>query len=343
MTLRNPILLLAVLASLLGGVGYSWIVPLFDNSPPGEKVIRPNSPGRGFTPSAVPRSEITVITEPIEAITHQAAAASSLDRLVGRVVDTDGNGLAGIRVHLRTERGTGRKFILRSAVTDVNGGFRLDDLDPSAVYLFFFEAFAEYPGYRLDGFTLDGLPAPFDIQLPVLDLVDIRGTVVDTEHVPIANFTLTVDNIDTNFPARTVSTDASGNFQLEAFPAGGLKIYTAIPEYFRIHGLYAGANEYNNLTLVIDRGIYSFKGRVHDENGAPIASARITLSSTISNNKYRSEASRTRMTDASGSFEFNGLGGIPHTLGVYANGYRPLIENHSFQSFSDSQEIRLTR
>ena len=36
-----------------------------------------------------------------------------------------------------------------------------------------------------------------------------------------------------------------------------------------------------------------------------------------------------------------GLGGIAHTLGVYANGYNPRIVDHEFQSFSDYLEIHL--
>jgi hypothetical protein len=253
----------------------------------------------------------------------------------------DGKGLASIKIRLRTSRGHDREFVFRQAVTDVKGGFVLDDLDPQGVYILFSEALTEYPGYRLKGFTLDSLPEPFEIRLNRLNLVDIEGTVVDAEHAPVANFTLTIDSIDNDYPSRVVKSDTSGHFRLEAFPAGGLKIYTATPEYFRILGLRTNADEYRNLTLVIDRGRYRLAGRILDKHDLPVAPARLKLNSVIVGSEYHSHASRTSLTDASGHFEFNGLGGIAHTLGVYANGYKPHIEYHEFQSFSDHLEIRL--
>jgi hypothetical protein len=79
------------------------------------------------------------------------------------------------------------------------------------------------------------------------------------------------------------------------------------------------------------------------EAGMPVASERITLKSEIDGGEYRSLASRAGNSDASGYFEFSGLGGIDHTLGVYANGYKPHIVYHQLQSFSDHLEIRLRR
>jgi hypothetical protein len=342
MTPTKNRLLLAILGLLALGLGYAWITLLVENPAPIAAVI-PSSSADGLS---APRSElqpdITAARKQIKP-TIKLPTATSLppDRLVGRIVDTDGKGLANIKIWLRTQRGLDREFILRQAVTDAKGGFVLDDLDPQGVYLLFTEALTEYPGYRLDGFTLDSLPAPFEIRLARLGLADIEGTVVDAEHAPIANFTLTIDSLDSDYPSRAVTTDASGYFRLKAFPAGELKIYTATPEYFRILGLRTRAEEYSNLTLVIDRGRYRLAGRILDERDLPIAPARITLNSVIAGSEYHSHASRTSLTDASGHFEFTGLGGIAHTLGVYANGYKPHIEYHEFQSFSDHLEIRL--
>jgi len=341
MTPAKNRLLLVILALLASGLGYAWITLLvWDQAPIG--VVISSSPPDGLTAlRSELQSDITAAKKQDRPTIKLPTVTSLPDRLVGRIVDTDGKGLASIKIRLRTLRGTDREFILRQAVTDAKGGFVLDDLDPQVVYLLFTEALTEYPGYRLGGFTLDSLPEPFEIRLDRLDLVDIEGTVVDAEHAPVANFTLTIDSLGIDYPSRTVTSDPSGYFRLEAFPAGGLKIYTATPEYFRILGLRTRAEEYRNLTLVIDHGRYRLAGRILDERDLPIAPARITLNSVIAGSEYHSHASRTSLTDASGHFEFTGLGGIAHTLGVYANGYKPYIEYHEFQSFSDHLEIRL--
>ncbi|MBT8436390.1 MAG: hypothetical protein KJP11_03380 [Gammaproteobacteria bacterium] len=333
--------MLTILALLASGLGYTWITLLVEDSAPIGAVI-PSSPPDGLTaPRSELQSAITVTRKQVRPTFKPPTVNSLPNRLVGRIINADGNGLAGIKIRLRTERGKDHEFIFRQAVTDAKGEFVLDDLNPQSVYLLFTEALTEYPGYRLGGFTLDSLPAPFEIRLDRLDLIDIEGTVVNAEHAPVANFTLTIDSLDVDYPSRAVTSDASGYFRIAAFPVGGLKIYTATPEYFRILGLRTKAEEYRNLALVIDRGDYKLTGRVLDERGLPIVPARITLNSMIVGNEYNSHASRNSLTDASGHFEFTGLGGIPHTLGVYANGYKPHIKYHEFQSFSDHLEIRL--
>ena len=263
------------------------------------------------------------------------------DALVGQIVNSDGIGLPGIKIRLRTLRRSNRGFFVRQAVTDSTGVFELGALDPDGVYMLSTDAKAEFPGYRLDSFTLDSLPDPFKIELAPLALVEISATIVDAEHAPVADFTLTIDSLDHHYPAQTVTSDASGYFRLEAFPAGKLKFYTASSDYFRILGLQAKTDDYRNLTLVIDRGRYRLEGRILDPGGLPIESTRVTLTSEIIGNEYRSQAFRTRHTDATGRFEFTELGGITQVLGIYATGYKPHIENYTFQKFSDRLEIQL--
>lgn len=342
MTLPKHRQLLTVLAFLALGLGYAWVTSRIDDTSQVEVGVTSHTPDAVTAPPGVSRADIIIPTMHIRS-TNQPAESPLPVRLVGRIVDMEGKGLASIKIWLRSLRSTNRRFILRRALTDTKGGFVLDDLDPYNSYLLFTEAAAEYPGYRLDGFTLDSLPTPFEIRLSRLDLVDVEGTVVDAEHAPIAGFTLTIDSLDSEYPSRTVTSDLSGYFRLEDFPAGELKIYTGTPEYFGILGLRARVDEYRNLTLVIDRGRYRLAGRILDKRGFPIVPARITLSSVIADNEYRSHAYRTSLTDASGSFEFTGLSGVTHTLGVYANGYKPHVESHVFQNFSDRLEIRLQR
>ena len=274
-------------------------------------------------------------------VAAQLTMVSARDQLAGRIVDADGRGLAGIKVSLRTMRRANRGFFLRQAETGADGDFVLEEIDPNGVYMLFTEAISGYPAYRIEGFTPDSLPEPFEIQLSRLQLIDIEGTIVDVEHTPVANFTFTVDSLNSNYPARVVTSDASGFFRIDAFPVGRLKFYTAAPEYFRVLGLQALGDRYDNLSLVIDQGNYRLSGHVFGRDGRPIPSTRVTLNSSIAGKEYQSVAFRTRHTDEAGYFEFTQLGGIAHSLGVYATGYKPLIRNHEFQSFSDQLEFRL--
>lgn len=339
---RNKKIFLSIaVLLLLAGLGHAWMTSRLGDRAP--DVVTTDT----RQPDSLPESVAYTSPEPVATggpptpTDRQAGGSLVPGRLEGRIVDADGNGLAGINIRIRTSRRSEYGFILRQDLTDASGEFALTGLDKHATYLLFTDAIADYPGYRLDGFTLDKLPRPFEIRLHRLVLVDIRGTVVDTEHAPIAGFIFTVESVASTYPPRTIISDASGSFRLEDFPVGELKAYTAEPDYFRIQGLHANVDDYSNLTLVIDYGRYRLAGRVVDENGAPIESARITLSSELRGNEFRSRASRTRLTDASGRFEFTGLGGIPHTLGIYATGYSPRTEQHLFQSFSDQVEIRL--
>ena len=335
--------LLVVIALLAFVLAYTWAMSLVDDSAPVGNAAPSIAPEIKTAVHGKSQEENVATMKSVKPISKQPVESSETTRLVGRIVNADGKGLAGIKIRLRTLRRADRGFFLRQNVTDANGAFVLDDLGPHDTYLLFTEAVAGYPSYRLDGFTLDSLSVPFEIRLDQLNLVNVGGTVVDAEHAPVANFTLTFDSIDSEYPSRTLTSDSSGYFNLKTFPVGKLKIYTAVPEYFRIQGLRTRIDEYRDLTLVIDRGRYSLAGRVLDERGNPIAPARITLNSVISGNEYDSYAYRERLTDASGSFEFTGLGGITHTLGVYANGYKPHVEKHEFQSYSDHLEIRLRR
>ena len=326
-----------MLTLLALGICFALIYRKIDNPAPIESITAPAAPetinqsGDNFeTADSKLKKTIKI-----------PAGSPASDRLVGQVVSPGGNGIAGITVRLRTMRRSDRGFFIRRTVTDSTGVFILEDIDPNGVYMLSTQAKAGYPGYRLDGFTLDSLSKPFKISLAPLELVEVSATVVDAEHAPIANFTLTVENLDHHYPSQTVTSDVSGYFRLAAFPAGKLKIYTASSDYYRILGLQAKTDHYRNLTLVIDHGRYKLEGQVLDPKGRPIESTRITLTSAIAGNEYLSQAFRTRYTDAMGRFEFSELSGVTQILGVYAIGYKPHIENYTFQNFSDELEIRL--
>lgn len=345
MIVPKPYRMKAVLVTLVAVIGCVWLMVLIGDPKPMKLDDSATTHGEGAMPanrsSAIAPELSDDKAPPANRQLAPAVSERLFGRVIGRVVDTQGKGLEGIEVSLRTLRRANRGFFLRRTRTGSGGEFVLYDIDPEAVYVLFTGAIQGYPGYRLEGFKPENLPTPFEIRLVRLHLIDIEGTIVDAEHTPVANFSFTVDSLDWDYPVRIVTSDASGFFRLEAFPAGKLKFFTAEPEYFRVLGLQARGDRYDNLTLVIDRGKYQLSGRVLDRHGRPIPFTRITLNSTITGKEYQSVAYRTRRTDATGRFEFTGLGGIAHSLGVYATGYKPLITNHEFQSYSDQLEFRL--
>jgi hypothetical protein len=69
----------------------------------------------------------------------------------------------------------------------------------------------------------------------------------------------------------------------------------------------------------------------------------ITLKSAFATEEYHSFSYRSISTDVNGAFEFAGLGGHQLTIGVYATGFDTHIQQHDFNSFSDSLEIVLER
>ena len=184
-------------------------------------------------------------------------------------------------------------FQAHRALSDSLGMFTFTDLDPTGKYQMRIDPSAEYAGYFLDFFTIDSLAKPHEIVLPRLNLAELQGTVVDSDYAPIADFTLTVDSLETEYPTRKIVSDASGYFRIENFPVGELRIYTAAPDYFRIRGLELRADEYRNLTLVIDRGSYRLGGIVRNENARPQPHVRVTLKSVIATGDYHSYSYRT--------------------------------------------------
>ncbi len=335
--------LLTLLLALLALVAYSFSLrePTLDPGPPPiADRFDPRLAQDDMSPSSGPDRRAG---ETAGSSSSATDLPRNIRQLEGRIVDADGNPIAGIPIYLRTLDRDQQGFVMRSAASDDGGRFRIDGLEPDRRYNLFTEEMSGWPGYRLEAFTLSELALPFEIVLERYAVTDLEGTVIDLESLPIADFTLSISSLTTDIHARTVTSDASGTFRVPDFPAGELQVFTAAPDYFRIQGLRADADAYRYLTLVIDRGPYRLSGRVLDAGGAPLANSRITLNSVVAGLEYYSHAYRTRLTDADGRFSFDQLGGIAQTLGVYANGYRPLIRKIEFQSFSEDLEFRLQR
>ncbi|MCZ6488274.1 MAG: hypothetical protein O6703_08880, partial [Gammaproteobacteria bacterium] len=106
--------------------------------------------------------------------------------------------------------------------------------------------------------------------------------------VPVSDFEINVRNTTTNSLVRMVSTDSSGFFKLDRFPAGELQFLTPYPEYFKITGVTLAPNETRSLNLVIDKGTHYLSGWVSDQNGVPVDNAKVTLDAEINRGTTKS-------------------------------------------------------
>jgi hypothetical protein len=275
--------------------------------------------------------------------TEQPSASKNTVTVSGWVGDESGTGLAGVEVEVESRGFDGEEITLHKTTSGQRGEFTFAELIAGRQYKLEIRPSGEYAGFILDDFAAGQANAPGEIILDRINLVDVDGMIVDTNYAPVANFKLEVRSLSVAYPDRSIISDSSGYFSLQAFPAGEVRIATNAKDYYRIKGLELHPDEYRNLTLVIDRGNYHLSGWVSDENGAPLAEVQVTLKSAFATDDYHSYSYRSKVTDANGAFGFSELGGHPITLGAYADGFVTHVQKHEFQSFSDTLQIRLRK
>ena len=260
----------------------------------------------------------------------------------GRVGDRSGAALAGLEIEIESKGFDGENISSARVVSDQLGAFTLQ-MVPERQYSLSISAAGDYAGFSLDAITDKDTERLQNIVLERVELVDVDGLIVDTNLSPVGDFELTLRHLSLDYPERIIRSDSSGYFSLKGFPAGAWRIASNQSDYFRIKGIELKPGEYRNLTLKIDRGGYHLSGLVRDNYGAPLAEVVITLKSAFATEEYHSFSYRSISTDVNGAFEFAGLGGHQLTIGVYATGFETHIQQHDFNSFSDSLEIVLER
>lgn len=269
-------------------------------------------------------------------------AAASVD-VHGQVTDILGQGISDLKVEISAKGSLLRQQDIYSVTTDHRGEFLFVSIPPSDDYRLEVLASGIYLGTLLDPFLVDrDMDAP-TIILDSVELVTVDGMIVDVDDAPVGDFEILVQNIGLAYPGRNIVSDSSGFFQLAQFLAGELQLSTSGAEHLKITGITLRPNEYRNLMLVVDKGSYHLSGWVSDEYDAPVAQARVVLTSDFLREDYHSSSYRLEVTDSSGGFSFSGLGGQDHLLTIDAIGYATQHINYRFLSSSDNLEIKLQR
>ncbi|MEM7563382.1 MAG: carboxypeptidase-like regulatory domain-containing protein [Pseudomonadota bacterium] len=263
--------------------------------------------------------------------------------LEGWIVDPSGQGIEDMRVEVTPKDQRVWQPLVYQASSDESGGFRIDGISPNKTYRIEVLAVGRFSGAVLDHVFIGYDFAPVTISLNPLDLVSLDGLVLDENRAPVSHLNLLVQNVGMAYPARSITSDASGFFRLDEFPAGDLQILTRGDDHFKISGLTILPGEYRNLTLSLDKGSYHLAGRLVDESGVPISQARVSLSTEFSFEGYQSFSFRFRITDSAGAFEFSNLSGQVHELVADAIGFEPYVVDHQFVDFSDELNIVMQR
>ena len=145
-----------------------------------------------------------------------------------------------------------------------------------------------------------------------------------------------------NFRFEHLTTDSSGFYNLERFPAGQVKFSTLAPEYFIASGITLNQNQIRDLILLIDKGSYYLSGWVSDQNGIPLKNARVTLKASFFDGDIGSYSYRSRYTDSAGIFSFADVGNKTHLITVYADGFKTREMMHQFTSPIDEVHITVS-
>ncbi|HEX5720597.1 MAG TPA: carboxypeptidase-like regulatory domain-containing protein [Thermoanaerobaculia bacterium] len=229
----------------------------------------------GYAPGAAAGVQVPP-DQPVRLVLQPSSAVE------GRTVDPDGKPVAGAQlfIHPSDPMGVGggiRMFSAshgRQAVSDETGFFRMEDVVPGG-----FELQASATGYQRS--ELANLEVRSGQELKGLEVVlapgaVIEGRVFSPSGQPLAGAEVGVTDPTVDFFFGTANTDGDGRFRLEGIAPGTRSVQAEHKSYRRaIKELEVRLGE-NSVDLRLEGGV-EIRGRVVDEGGIPVASARVSL------------------------------------------------------------------
>ncbi|HEX6861879.1 MAG TPA: carboxypeptidase-like regulatory domain-containing protein, partial [Thermoanaerobaculia bacterium] len=200
----------------------------------------------------------------------------------GRTVDPDGKPIAGVRVfvHPSDPMSLGGRFQMfsasrsRQASSDETGFFRLEDVIPGGI-----ELQAVATGYQRS--ELENLEVRSGQELKGVEVVLAPGAVIEGRIFspsgrPLAGAEVGVTDPTVDFFFGSATTDGDGRFRLEGIAPGMRSVQAEHKSYRRaVKELEVRLGE-NSVDLRLEGGV-EIRGRVVDEGGTPVASARVGL------------------------------------------------------------------
>jgi hypothetical protein len=273
-----------------------------------------------YAPSAMrPLSGPTDPTLPPAVTTLQLSLLTAPASLQGRVLDADGQPVAGAELEFRAAAPPPSGAVLAAppqrARSARDGSFTVQDLRPGRIE---FGARAKGHGSQRGVFEVAaGAMEPVEIRLP--PACEVHGRVEDEQGTPVANARVWSGSID-DFEGAFVVTGAEGTFELRGLPPGPIAL-TARDGAARSTNLLArrdqvqlelqpGRTEHWVATLRVPTDEAVLRGQVVDTDGVRLPSWRVQVRSPDGGAAVR--------TDSGGFFHVRRPGPGPLSVSVYA-------------------------
>lgn len=277
----------------------------------------------GYAPASAPGVRVPT-EQPVRLVLQPSAAVE------GRVVDPDGKPVPGTRVVVdpADPMAMGRMRVfsasrMRQAVADESGFFRVEDVIPGAI-----EVRAIATGYTTA--ELKNLEVRPGQELRGVEVVlapgaVIEGRVFSPSGKPLVGATVSLSE-SSGFTFRGGASDGDGRYRLDGIPPGTRIVQAEHEDYRRaVRELEVRLGE-NSLDLRLEGGV-EVSGRVVDEGGVPVPSARVLLRE---GSNFWDQPGAT--SGADGSFTLSGV----------ADGtYRVLAEKEGFARSPEGIEVKV--
>ena len=246
----------------------------------------------------------------------------------------------GRRVQLYSEAARQRY----SSVSGRRGEIRFPEVETSDDYSVSVRPADLYRDYVVQNVEIGVAGAELDVVLEPRSYGRLAGQMVDPDGRPLPEFSLWLRNPGAvNQPARLVTGDQQGFFEVDQVEAGSLVFETRGSPLVSITGLKLSPGETKQVTLVLDWGNHQVAGLVMDDMGRPVSATELFVTSVRRDGGLRAQAVRRAVTDETGYFLVDRVGSGYHTVRVDAPGFRAAILDHQVGMDDPQVIIRLER
>ena len=205
-----------------------------------------------------------------------------------------------------------------SIISSISGEFIFTDLKPSYDYVLKVSPRGMFKRYIKSPIKLKDDREVHNIVLESIPPGILTGRIADPYGRPVASIKLFIRTEEIDIWSTNVITDASGSFRVNGFPKGRFQLAINGQQSLRATGLKFDPDAGEPFNLTIDLGPYHIRGRIYDGSGQTFDGAQVFLNWVLKENGVRIRSTRQVSVDASGEFQFTGLGPGDHELVVSA-------------------------
>ena len=254
--------------------------------------------------------EVQVTTEKLQDISPTTRNIS----LSGWIGTEFGEYIAGETVLLYSPSQKARYSI----VAGNSGEYEFVDIKPGWDYVLKVSPRGMFESYIKSQIKLGSDQEVHNIILESIPLGILNGRIVDPYDRPVTNIELSVTTVEKEYWTTNVLTDANGSFSVNEFPKGKFQVVIKWQQNLKATGLKFDPNSRVPVILTIDLGPYNLGGSIYDESGQTFDGADVFLNWALHENGVRTRSTRKISVNATGEFQFAGLGPGNHELVVTA-------------------------